>query len=298
MSKNMKKFFALIAVLIVTMAAWAQTSVSTDSAFRSAIANGANIIVTGGLTGSSIGVWMESNTGTFTSGYSSHNGYDPATIFTSDLPLVMSVSLIDNEAKMDYLTSFQYIECSWDDVNKQVVKTPKTLSNQINWTDSPLYDTDYKVVTGGSGELGLGGKTNLRPEIFVVRGTVNRDALRVNGTNVHLILCDGATLNVNSVIVNATYKLCIHSQSYGASMGKLNADNNGHDENSLGYKQMSSGDELVFCIPMLAKSVKYLRISGYDDSGSTIFTTPPKMIENPFDVARNIMYTIPTINIE
>lgn len=45
-SKNIKKFFALIAVLIVTMAAWAQTSVSTDSAFRSAIANGANITVT------------------------------------------------------------------------------------------------------------------------------------------------------------------------------------------------------------------------------------------------------------
>lgn len=68
--------------------------------------------------------------------------------------------------------------------------------------------------------------------------------------------------------------------------------------NSLGYKQTGSGDELVFCMPMLAKSVKYLQISGYDDSGSTIFTTPPKVIENPFDVARNIMYTIPTINIE
>lgn len=228
------------------MAAWAQTSVSTDSAFRSAIANGANITVNGGLTGSSIGVWMESNTGTFTSGYSNHNGYDPATIFTSDLPLVMSVSLVDNEAKMDYLSSFQYIKCSWDDVNKQVVKTTKTLSNQIYWTDSPLYDADYKVVTGGSGELGLGGSTNVRPEIFVVRGTVNRDALRVNGTDVHLVLCD----------------------------------------------------ELVFCMPMLAKSVKYLQISCYDDSGSTIFTTPQKVIENPFDVARNIMYTIPTINIE
>lgn len=42
----MKKFFALIAALIATTAVWAQTSVSTDSALRSAIANGANITVT------------------------------------------------------------------------------------------------------------------------------------------------------------------------------------------------------------------------------------------------------------
>lgn len=190
------------------------------------------ITVTGALTGSSIGVLMESNTGTFTSGYSSHNGYDPATIFTSDFPLVMGVSLVDNEAKMDYLSSFQYIECSWDDVNKQVVKNQKTLSNQIDWTISPYSDADYKVVTGGSGELGIGGTTNQLPEFFVVRGTVNRDVLRVNGTDVHLVLCDGANLNVNSIIVNAGYKLHIHSQSYGVSMGKLNANNNGHDENA------------------------------------------------------------------
>ena len=68
--------------------------------------------------------------------------------------------------------------------------------------------------------------------------------------------------------------------------------------NDHAYKQMGSGAELVFCMPMLAKSVKYLRITGYDDSGNQIFTTPQKEIENPFDVARNIMYTIPTINIE
>ncbi len=38
----MKKFFALIAVLIATTAAWAQTTVSTDSELRTAIqTNGA-----------------------------------------------------------------------------------------------------------------------------------------------------------------------------------------------------------------------------------------------------------------
>ena len=192
------------------------------------------ITVTGSLTGSNIGVRMESNTGTFTSGYSSHNGYDPATIFTSDLPLVMSVSRADNEVKLDYLSSFNYIECSWDDVNKQVVKTQKTLSNCIPQGEAPSSEADYKVLTGGSGEFGMGGRTNDLPEFFVVRGTVNRDALRVNGTDVHLVLCDGATLNVNSIIVNPAYKLYIHVQSYGSSMGKLNADNNGHEETAAG----------------------------------------------------------------
>lgn len=113
------------------------------------------INVTGSLEGSSIGVLMENNTGTFTNGYSSHNGFDPTTIFTSDLPLVMSVSLVDNEAKMDFLSSFQYIECSWDDVNKQVVKTPKTLSNCIPQGETPSSEADYKVLTGGSGEQGM-----------------------------------------------------------------------------------------------------------------------------------------------
>lgn len=191
------------------------------------------ITVTGSLAGSSVGVLMENSTGTFTSGFGSHNsGVDPATLFFSDLPEAFQVAAAESEAKVDVLTSFQYIACSWDDVNKQVVKTQKTLSRYITWADTPSSDADYKVVTGGSGELGMGGRTNVLPEIFVVRGTVNRDAIRVNGTDVHLVLCDGATLNVNSIIVNATYKLHIHSQSYGASMGKLNANNNGHDEDA------------------------------------------------------------------
>ena len=43
----MKKFFALIAAIIATTAAWAQTTVSTDSELRTAIqTDGANIIVT------------------------------------------------------------------------------------------------------------------------------------------------------------------------------------------------------------------------------------------------------------
>lgn len=193
------------------------------------------ITVTGSLTGSSVGVLMENNTGPFTSGFGTHNsGVDPAILFFSNLPEAYQVAAAEGEAKVDALSSFQYIACSWDEVNKQVVKTPKTLSRYIAWADTPYSEADYKVVTGGSGELGMGGRTNVLPEIFVVRGTVNRDAIRVNGTDVHLVLCDGAKLNVNSIIVNPAYKLYIHVQSYGSSMGKLHADNNGHQETAAG----------------------------------------------------------------
>ena len=42
-----------------------------------------------------------------------------------------------------------YIECSWDDTNKQVVKTTKTLSNLIGYGDRPS-EGDYKEVTSVS----------------------------------------------------------------------------------------------------------------------------------------------------
>ena len=39
-----------------------------------------------------------------------------------------------------------YIECNWDDTNKQVVNTIKTLSNLIGYGDTPS-NGDYKEVT-------------------------------------------------------------------------------------------------------------------------------------------------------
>ena len=55
------------------------------------------ITVTGALTDSKIGITLEDETGTFTSGYKDNNSdVDPATIFTSDLTGVMAVSPDDN----------------------------------------------------------------------------------------------------------------------------------------------------------------------------------------------------------
>lgn len=206
------------------------------------------ITVTGSLAGSSIGVLMENNTGPFTSGFGTHNsGVDPATLFFSNLPETYQIAASESEAKVDILSSFQYIACSWDDVNKVLVKTQKTLSNCIPLGSVPSSEADYKVITGG-GELGVGGRTGSYPEFYVVRGTVNRDVIRVNGTDVHLVLCDGATLNVNSIIVNPAYKLYFHVQSYGPSMGKLHADNNGHQETAAGIGSGNCGNNFDYTI--------------------------------------------------
>ena len=64
-----------------------------------------------------------------------------------------------------------YIECSWDNTNKQVVKTTKTLSNLIGYGDRPS-EGDYKEVTSVSGWFQLGGFTDA-DEYYVVRGNVS-----------------------------------------------------------------------------------------------------------------------------
>ena len=193
------------------------------------------VTITGSLQGSSVGINMEALTGTFTSGYGTYNnGVEPSTLFSADIPMVMNITSDGTEAQLAYKATISYIGRSWDKDNKVVVSTVKELTNQIAGNTTPTSEADYKLVTGGSGEFDLGGKTGSVPEIYVVRGGINRDVVRVKGTDVHLVLCDGARLNVNSIIVNPAYKLYIHVQSYGPSMGKLHADNNGHQETAAG----------------------------------------------------------------
>jgi len=203
------------------------------------------ITVTGNLFGSSIGISMEAP-GVFTSGYVAKNySIDPTTIFFSDLPMIMDISSTKTEAKLAYKGSFSFIECSWDDVNKEVVYTTKTLNYYLDDINiAPYTDTDYKVVTSGPGVYSLGGRSTRHPdypEYFIARGNIDRASIRVDGPKVHLILCDGATLNVNNLMVNPGYKLYIHSQSYGASMGKLIADNNGYNEYVAGIGSGNGG---------------------------------------------------------
>lgn len=53
---------------------------------------------------------------------------------------------------------------------------------------------------------------------------------------------------------------------------------------------------ITFCIPMLAKDLRYIQIIGYNGV-SPVFQTPKKDIGTPKDVERNNMYNIPTIDI-
>ena len=192
------------------------------------------ITVTGSLAGSDIGFNMESMTGTFTSGYGTHNsGVDPATIFTPDLPLSITVSLVNNEAQSSLQNNIQYIERSWDATNKKVVNTNKTLTRLIDYGTKPA-EGDYKEVKAVDGWFALGGFNNDIHEYYVVRGNVSHTTLNVLGKNVHLILCDGAKLTLSGgILCYGDKKLYIHCQSYGPSMGELYI--------ASGYKDEAAG---------------------------------------------------------
>ena len=183
--------------------------------------SGAVVTVTGSLAGSSIGVNMESETGTFTGGYSTyHSGEDPSTLFFSDLPMTVNVTSTGTEAQMAYAMDVSYIERSWDDVNKQVISTVKTLK-----------EGDYTALTSG-------GDISLASGYYVVRGKVSRGTIDMTGGHtVHLILCDGAKLTANFIHMEdgetqGKDKLYIYSQSYGGKMGKLRVDASDSIENA------------------------------------------------------------------
>ena len=180
------------------------------------------ITVTGSLNGSSIGVDMESVSGTFTSGYTTdHNGIAPSTLFTADRPIV-SLGFSDGEACLTSISNnaVSYIERSWDDTNKKVVSTENVLA-----------EGQYKEVTNAPSStpnewFGMGSPNASVAEYYVVRENVNRQTIVVQGKNVHLILCDNATLTLTGGLkLEGDNKLYIHCQSYGGAMGRLMVTN-------------------------------------------------------------------------
>jgi hypothetical protein len=194
--------------------------------------SGKVINVTGSLEGSSIGVNLESITGTFTSGYNTHNnGVDPSTIFKIDNPFgVSKISLNDTGEAQVVSTlpegSVYYVENVWDEENKKTMPMGMTVaSGQYTLvTDqmSGTWDEGFYVVKGNA--LGIGN-------------------IKIKG-HVQLILCDGALMNLsnsrfdlsggNTLSIygqaNGTGKLTIEVRtennpgigSYGGSCGTLN----------------------------------------------------------------------------
>ena len=69
-------------------------------------------------------------------------------------------------------------------------------------------------------------------------------------------------------------------------------------DGSHNYKTISAeGGEITFCMPLLAREVKNLTITGYSSTGDELFTKT-KTLETATAIERNRMYNIPTIEIQ
>ena len=205
--------------------------------------SGTVINVTGTLTGSNIG--MELYAGTFTSGYNTYNsGIAPNTIFTADASDYVKVEMDDSgEACLTpKVSSIAYIERSWDDTNKQVLSTEKNILFPTSYDDIPM-DWQYKEVTSAPDDapdqwFRMGGYSTTVPEFYVVHGDVNRETIVVQGRDVHLVLCNGATLTLTGGLkLEGDNKLYIHCQSYGDAMGKLIVTNSYDNAAGIGSAQ-------------------------------------------------------------
>lgn len=168
------------------------------------------ITVTGALTDSKIGITLEDETGTFTSGYKANNsGVDPATIFTSDLTGAMAVSPDDNnEAQLSNALpdgDVYYIERSWDEASNSVKAEIKILKSG-----------DYTTLTGGD-------DITIQPGYYVVKDDVKYNKIQcTEGGNHYLILCDGAKITADFVQVEVDNELDIYGQA--SNSGQLVVD--------------------------------------------------------------------------
>ena len=191
------------------------------------------IHVTGSIAGSTIGVGM-AKLSTFTDGLATYDsGVEPSTIFTSDSK-ALRISSDNGEGHF----AVDYIERAWDNEQKRVVETTKTLTRAVDYNAVPE-EGDYKEVTAVNGWFQLGGfRNDGQPEYYVVCGNVSHTTMNVLGKNVHLILGDNTKLSLSGGILcynTETNKptLYIHSQSYEANMGQLYI--------SSGYKGAAAG---------------------------------------------------------
>ena len=163
------------------------------------------VTVTGSLTGSNVGIIMETP-GVFTSGYSAyHSGTEPDTFFASDEAQFLMMPA-DAEAGL----AVHYIERSWDEANHTVVNHDKVVAGG-HYTMLSSKNGDDDVVTLNDG-------------VYVVKGSVYINNIRCIGA-VKLVLCDDSRLEVKNGIRVDDFKdygsIFIYSQSYGDAMGKI-----------------------------------------------------------------------------
>lgn len=104
-----------------------------------------------------------------------------------------------------------YVERSWDETNKVVTSTTKTLN-----------EGEYTLISGSN--TSDEGWMPLYNGWYVVKSSyTNYKVLNVMGDDVHLVLCDGAKLTVLHVKLESGKKLSIYGQ--GGNTGHLIAQN-------------------------------------------------------------------------
>ena len=160
--------------------------------------------VTGALTGSHIGVSIEQSCRTISSGYGTNNSADGATFFSSDNS---QFGIAQNGDEMAIGTLVTFNVRSWDEERMQVVTTQATRA--------------CTLIEGSHPE----GWMTLTDGYYAVNSDAEYKALAIAGSDTHLVLCDGATLNCAHVKLETGNTLNIYSQSDGDTQGKLLAVN-------------------------------------------------------------------------
>ena len=160
--------------------------------------------VTGALMGSTIGVSIFQSCRIITSGYGTNNSADGATFFSSD---DSQFGIAQNGDEMAIGTLVTFNVRSWDEERMQVVTTQATRA--------------CTLIEGSHPE----GWMTLTDGYYAVNSDAEYKALTIAGSDTHLVLCDGATLNCAHVKLETGHTLNIYSQSDGDTQGKLLAVN-------------------------------------------------------------------------
>lgn len=176
------------------------------------------ITINGSISGSRVGVNMETP-GVFTSGYSNDNsGVDPSTIFSSDMDPYLQLSSTDTEVALNKQSenAVYYVERHWD--GSKVVNEIKTVTN-------------YTVLNGG-------GSITLTDEYYVVKGNVTYDNITEGNFylgDINIILCDGAKLTTNYINLNrSAFSLSIYGQQHETGQLSITGDDIPDNQAGLG----------------------------------------------------------------
>ena len=167
--------------------------------------SGKKITVSGAFTeGADVGIAME-HYDVFTTGFTSHNTASPVAIFTPD-NATFYVTLDGEEARLNIdLSVVSYVDRAWDSVNRVVTAQVKTC-------------TSFTKLEGSNSNS----CTELGDGWYVVYKNVSyKKCLKMVG-DVHLILVDGATLNVkDGIYIKKDNTFTVYAQEAG--LGKIYA---------------------------------------------------------------------------